>query len=43
MSSFIENTNIDNDNIIGPFAYLRENTNIKKIVLLEHMLKLHEV
>lgn len=30
ISSFIENTNIDNDNIIGPFAYLRENTNIKR-------------
>lgn len=29
MSSFIHNTNIDNDNIIGPFAYLRDNTNIK--------------
>ena len=29
MSSFIQNTNIDNSNIIGPFAYLRDNTNIK--------------
>jgi len=29
MSSCIQNTNIDSSNIIGPFAYLRDNTNIK--------------
>lgn len=34
MSSFIQNTNIDNNNIIGPFAYLRDNTNIKSNCIL---------
>lgn len=29
MSSCIQNTNIDSGNIIGPFAYLRDNSNIK--------------